>query len=144
MQRKLVLFLFLVTPFMAYSQSPSSLVEKFFQEFAHDGASVALDNLYATNPWMERNQDAVTNLKSKLEGLNEDFVGKFYGYDLIAEKSFGDRYILLSYLIRYDRQPIRFTFQFYRPDKEWRVYGFQFDGDFTDEMKEALKAYYLD
>ncbi len=126
------------------AQNPAALVDEFFKEFVSEGSSQALDNLYATNPWMERNQDAVTNLKSKLEGLNEDFVGKFHGYDLIAEKSFGDRYVLLSYLVRYDRQPIRFIFQFYRPDKEWRAYGFQYDGDFNDEIKESVKMYYLD
>ena len=51
--------------------------------------------------------------------------------------------ILKSYLVKYDRQPIRFTFQFYKPNKEWRIHSFKYDGNIDDEIEEAAKLYYF-
>jgi hypothetical protein len=138
----IVAFVMLST--MGFSQNdPGEIVKKFFAEFEEQGASTALDNLYSTNEWMSRATDAITNLKSQLEGLNEDYVGKYYGYELIVERKLAESYLLLSYLVKYDRQPIRFTFQFYKPDKEWLIYSFQFDGDLDTEIEESAKLYYL-
>ncbi len=123
--------------------SPEQMVETFFVNYEKDGASIALDNLYSTNKWMSRAKDAIENLKNQLEGLNEDFVGKYYGYELIVEKRLSESYVLLSYLVKYERQPIRFTFQFYKPNDVWLIYSFQFDGDIDEEIEEAAKLNHL-
>lgn len=123
--------------------SPEQMVETFFINYEKDGASIALDNLYSTNKWMSRAKDAIENLKNQLEGLNEDFVGKYYGYELIVEKRLSESYVLLSYLVKYERQPIRFTFQFYKPNDVWLIYSFQFDGDIDKEIEEAAKLNHL-
>ena len=93
---------------------------------------------------MDRATDAITNLKNQLEGLNEDYVGKYYGHELIVEKKLAESYILLNYLVKFDRQPIRYTFLFYQPDDKWLIYSFQFDGGIDDEIVEVAKLYYLD
>ncbi|KPM49634.1 hypothetical protein [Jiulongibacter sediminis] len=142
--------LFLLCCLLATSQftqaqnNPDKIVEAFFDNYVNAGASEALDQLYASNKWMSRATDAINSLKSKLEGLNEDFVGPFYGYELIVEKKLSQSFILRSYLVKYDRQPIRFTFQFYKPDNKWVVHSFQYDGNVGDEIEEAAKLYYLD
>lgn len=100
-----------------------------------------MDELYSTNPWMQRNIDAVTKLKNEMEGLNENFVGKYYGYELITEKRISNSYLLQSYLVKYDRQPIRYTFQFYKPDKTWIINSFQYDGGLESELEESAKIY---
>jgi len=129
---------------LTYGQSsPDQIVNGFFETFVKKGASEALDGLYETNPWVERNVDAVTKLKNEIEGLNEDFVGKYYGYELITEKKISDSFVLQSYIIRYDRQPIRFTFQFYKPNIEWRLFSFKYDANLDDELEESAKIYYL-
>jgi len=46
-------------------------------------------------------------------------------------------------LLRYDRQPIRFTFEFYKPDKEWVLFAISFDATLDDEVEEAAKVYNL-
>jgi len=124
--------------------SPKEMADIFFKDYKNNGASIALDNLYSTNKWMDRATDAIANLKSQLEGLNEDYVGKYYGYELIVEKHLAESYVLLSYLVKYDRQPIRFTFQFYKPKDMWVIYSFKFDGNIDDEIEEAGKLNYLD
>lgn len=124
--------------------TPKEIVSKFFTEYQKDGVSKALDNLYSNNEWMSRATDAITNLKQQLNTLNKDYVGNYYGYELIVEKRLSDSFILMSYLVKYDRQPIRFTFQFYKPDTEWRTHSFKYDGTIDDEIEESAKVYYLD
>ena len=142
MKKVIIIIPILLFSFIAFpQQSPKEIVEQFFNEFETKGSSVALDNLYKPNKWMARNADAISQLKSQIEGLNEDYVGKYYGYEFLLEKQLADSYILMSYLVKYDRQPIRFTFQFYKPNKEWVIQSFIFDGDMDEEVKEAAKLY---
>ncbi|TXF87697.1 hypothetical protein FUA23_17965 [Neolewinella aurantiaca] len=123
---------------------PELLVEKFFATYEESGSAAALDELYATSKWINKATDAVLQLKNKMEGLNEDYVGKYYGYELIVEKKISDSFVLLSYMVKFDRQPIRYTFQFYKPDDKWVTYSFQYDGNLSTELEEAAKIYFLD
>ncbi|MGB1308027.1 MAG: hypothetical protein ACPG6B_03895 [Oceanihabitans sp.] len=123
---------------------PEEIVAKFFTEYQNEGASKALDNLYSNNKWMNRKTDAITKLKQQFGTLNEDYVGKYYGYELIVEKKLSNSYILLSYLVKFERQPIRFTFQFYKPDNEWLTQSFKYDGNIDEEIEESAKVYYLE
>lgn len=138
----LLCILFLAISSSMFSQeSPQDLIDKFFKNFETKGSTFALEELYGTNKWVLRNGDAVSNLKTQMEGLNDDFVGEYFGYEKILEKKLSDSFILVSYLVKYDRQPIRFTFQFYRPDKVWKIHSFSFDGDLDEEIEEAAKLY---
>jgi len=121
---------------------PEELVEKFFVNYQKIGASGAIDSLYATNDWVNRKTDEISSLKNQIEGLTEDYVGQYYGYELIVEKKVANSYLLVSYLVKFDRQPIRFTFQFYKPNNEWKIFAFQYDGNLDDEIEEAAKLYY--
>ena len=126
----------------SFSQEPQELIEKFFTEFEKKGAEKALDNLYSTNKWMARNQDAVQNLKSKLSTI-ETMVGKYYGHEVIIKKQIGNSLQLYSYMVKYDRQPLRFTFEFYKPNDKWQLFGFSYDESLDDELEEAAKIYNL-
>jgi len=91
---------------------------------------------------MDRSQDAIQNLKSQLGNL-QPLVGEYYGFEPITIKSAGKSFVLYSFLVKYDRQPIRFTFEFYKPQDKWRVFSFSFDEELDDEVEEAAKAYRL-
>jgi len=121
---------------------PKKLVEAFFEYFQQSNPTVALDKLYATNKWASEATGAIGNLTEKLKNLSEDYIGKMEGYELIAEKKLSKSYILLSYLVKYDRQPTRYTFQFYKPKDKWMIYTFQFDANIGDEMEEAAKLHF--
>ncbi|MBU2938737.1 hypothetical protein KO494_04195 [Lacinutrix sp. C3R15] len=140
--RQSILIIILLISFSASAQNdPNEVVEQFFKEFKEKGAAIAIDNLYKPNKWINKSADAIIQLKSQLEGLNEDFVGKYYGKELILEKKLADSFILKSYLVKYDRQPIRFTFQFYKPNDTWMIQSFKFDGNLDTEIEEAAKLY---
>jgi len=143
MKKYLTIILFSFS-FLSFGQNtPKEIVSIFFTQYKDEGASQALDNLYKNNKWINRATDAITNLKQQLEALNEDYVGKYYGYELITEKKLSDSFILMSYLVKYDRQPIRFTFQFYKPNNEWITFSFKYDGNIDEEIEESAKVYYL-
>ena len=50
----LLLTALILSPFFALSQTPEeAMIDRFFTEFREDKGK-ALDNFYATNPWMSR------------------------------------------------------------------------------------------
>jgi hypothetical protein len=143
-KKHITIILFSFTLIGFGQNTPEEIVSNFFTKYQKDGASKALDNLYSNNKWMNRSTDAITKLKQQLGTLNEDYVGKYYGYELIVEKQLSDSFIFMSYLVKFDRQPIRFTFQFYKPENEWRTHSFKYDGNIEAEIEESAKVYYLD
>ncbi|MEM0519229.1 hypothetical protein [Aequorivita flava] len=144
MKKSLIILVLVASQFMVAQNSPKEMAATFFVNYQNEGASIAIDKLYSSNKWMEQATVAITNLKNKLEGLNENYVGQYYGYELIGEKKLAESYVLLSYLVKFDRQPIRYTFQFYKPDQTWILYSFKFDSDIDKEIEEAAKLMYLD
>lgn len=131
----LALALFLISPNAFGQVTPKSTAEKFFKEYQTLGVAKSIDNLYASNKWMEFSTEAVAGLKTQLDGLTLDFVGKFYGYELAKEQKIGENYIFLTYVGRYDRQPIRFDFEFYKPNTTWQIHSFSFDDKFGEDLK---------
>jgi hypothetical protein len=143
--KKILLILFIT--FGSYTANAQSeidnIIESFFKNYEEKGSTYALDNLYGVNKWIDLNGSVMMSLKEKMERLTEDFVGKYYGYELIVEKRLADSYVLRSYLVKYGRQPLRFTFQFYRPNNKWKLQNFQYDGDLDEEIEEAAKLYHF-
>jgi hypothetical protein len=130
---------------LAFAQTgPDDIVKKFFTEFSKDGIEKALDNLYATSTWITKAGSSTQTLKLKMqEQLSKDAMGEYNSYELIARKDLGESYMIASYMVKYDRQPIRFTFQFYKPKDKWTMYSFEYDGNLSGEMEESIKVNYL-
>lgn len=133
--KSLTLALFLISLNTFGQITPKTTAEKFFKEYQTLGVAKSIDNLYASNKWMEFSTEAVAGLKTQLDGLTLDFVGKFYGYELVKEQKIGENYIFLTYVGRYDRQPIRFDFEFYKPNTTWQIHSFSFDDKFGEDLK---------
>ena len=118
--------------------------EAFLSQLAAGNAVAALDDLYATNPWILASQDDIISLKTQMAGL-ESILGDYHRYVRLAEKRVADCWVYLSYLVLYDRQPLRFEFQFYRPGEEWMTYSFSYDDDLDEDVvaearREVLAA----
>jgi hypothetical protein len=126
-----------------YAQEPNVIIDNFFIIYKDKGVDNALDNIFSTNTWMlQRSKDEIDNVKVQLKSIIQ-IVGKYYGYENIAQKSIGKSFKLFSFLVKYDRQPIRFTFIFYKAQDTWMLYNFRFDQDLTDELGESAKGYRL-
>ena len=124
--------------------TPESIVELFFETLEQEGVAIALDTLYQTNPWMDRNLDGINNVKTQLERFEDkDLVGDYYGYEKITSQYLGSSYVLYVYFLKFDRQFLRLSFHIYKPKDTWRLYSFQFDDNYDDELKDASILYHL-
>ena len=122
--------------------SPDELISTFFKEYAKM-PSKAVENIYATNPWTSRIKDGIETMKNEVNKYTIEYVGKYYGYELITKKQFSESFILYSYMVKYDRQPMRFIFKCYKPNDKWTLYSFKIDSDLDDEIEQSAKLYYL-
>ena len=142
MTRTFLIVVLTVLSLTSYGQTPDDLIKKFFNDYPKN-TNRAVDDLYSTNPWTTRIKDGIDNIKKELNGYNEDFVGKYYGYELITKKQLSESFVLYSYMVRYDRQPMRFIFKMYKPNNKWSLYSFSVDSDLDDEVQEAAKIFHL-
>lgn len=122
---------------------PQKIIDEFFTIYKNKSSDEALDHLFKTNKWVSESKDQIEGIKLKIKSTVVKPMGEYYGYDLITKKVISDKITLYTYLIRYDRQPVRFSFLFYNPNGQWRLQNFSYDDKLMDELDEASKAYRL-
>jgi len=138
----LILISFVIALQLQAQDTPEKLIKEFFEVYETDRGE-AVRAIYKTNKWTDRIKDDIEKIVNGVNGFTTDFMGEYYGNELIVKKSMSDSFVLYSYFVKYDRQPIRFTFKFYKPDNKWMVYAFKYDDSFSSEIDEAAKLYYL-
>ena len=127
------IFILTISPVHA-QKSEKEIVTEFFKIFK-DSPGEAMDYAFSTNPWMKRNKDATDNIKNQFNTVLP-LVGNYQGYELINEKKTGESLKLLSYMVKFDRQPFRFTFIFYKPNAKWQVQNLKYDDKLDDELEK--------
>ena len=142
--KKLLLVLLISTTGSLFAQnSPQILIDNFFKTYEND-AGKAVQELYATNEWTVRIKDDIDKIVATVNGFTESYMGKYYGYEIITKKKFAESFELYSYMVKYDRQPLRFIFKFYKPNDTWVLYSYAIDDSLDTEIQEAAKLYYLE
>lgn len=138
---KIILVLLFVLPTVtSFSQNdPQKIIDHFFSLYKEKNPDAALDFLFGTNKWMNDSKDQIGNVKSKLNGTIKQ-LGTYNGYNLICKKTIGGNLSLYTFIVRYDRQPLRFSLLFYNPSSQWRLQNFSYDDDMDEELREAAKA----
>jgi hypothetical protein len=114
------------------------IVNKFFDLISQGKTTEAVDSLYKTNPWSDKVQDAIQQVKSSLISM-EAISGKYRDSVQIVKKTMGDRLIYMYYLVAYDRQPLRFEFHLYRPGDKWVIQNFAFSDKITEDIRDFAK-----
>jgi hypothetical protein len=143
LMRTQAFLLALVLACTSFAQTtPEELIKAFFNTYSTGKVEKAVEEIYKTNPWMSRNSDAVDNLKRQLRSSVE-LMGDYRGYGLLGTKDVASDLVLYDYLVKYDRQPLRFRFMFYRADKQWMLYSISYDDSIDEELKELVKGTYL-
>ena len=143
MKKLLIILLISASTTVMAQSSPQDLIDDFFATYEKD-AGKAIKELYATNTWTERVKDDIDKIIGTVNGFTESYVGNYYGYEIITKKKFAESFELHSYMIKYDRQPIRFIFKFYKPNDKWVLFSFALDDSLDSEIQEAAKLYYLE
>jgi hypothetical protein len=119
--------------------SYDELVERFFATLAEEGgAEKALDDLYATTPYAESLQEALTGMKEQF-GKFPTVMGALHGHERVTAKEITDRFAHVWELAYFDRQPLSFYFTFYRPKDRWQIYSMDYSGDLPALVKEMAR-----
>jgi hypothetical protein len=118
---------------------PEQMVINFFDIFSKKGVTESFDYLFSTSEWIKDEND---NLKNRITEIHSK-MGTFRGFEVISKAKMGESLILYSTLVKYDRQPIRFNFLFYKASSNWQLQDFRFDDELAEELLEATRAYRL-
>jgi len=132
----LSLCLFGITTIQAQS-TVKDLVNGFFMEYEAGDPGSAFAYANALRPEEEGKRGAlnVADLQAKFIELENQF-GKYYGYDILVERELGPNFVRFVCFARYEYRPVRFTFEFYRPNGTWHLYALRIDRRMNTEIKE--------
>lgn len=117
------------------TENQEKITLNFFKTFKTNPVK-AYDDLFANSRWVQKSD--IETIKIKLKDFLSD-LGEYNGYEQITTKRTGESYMLKSFLIRYDRQPIRFTFILYKPSADWKIQNFSYDTNLSEELEQAAK-----
>ena len=135
--------LFIITTLLLFNHyangqsNPEDYIKKFFIDFPKD-SNKAVDELYSTNHYTKEMAESISNMKKVAENY-PSALGNFYGYELITKKECTNNFILFSYFVRYDRQPMKFTFEFYKPNDKWTLYSLNFANNIDEDVEQAAR-----
>ena len=132
------LAILIILPFPTFGMEPKQLAEDFIQSLGTDHQDEAMENLFSTNSAAFMQKGRQDKMKLEISQMVRGG-GKFSGADLLAEKQLGERMIGLTYLLRFNRSPIRFEFVFYKPDDRWMILKFSTRSGLADEIVEAMR-----
>ena len=146
MIRNIIFTLILATTYSSIhgqnlKETPENIINEFFKLLDENKTEKAVEYIFSNNPWMK----GVKSIESTMNELkaNVSKMGEFYGAQQLSKATAGKDLVSYSYLAKYDRQPLRFIFAFYRPNDKWQIHYFKYDDELTDELLEALAAYRL-
>jgi hypothetical protein len=133
MSKNILIFvmILLIPKFSLAQNNPEEIVKKFFTTY-ENSADLAIDNLFMSNNWMSQNQLGKNQVKSTLNNTVE-LIGEYKGFEKVSEVKRGNSLTQLVYFVKYERQPLRFEFVFYKPDQEWRIQNFIFDDKILED-----------
>jgi hypothetical protein len=133
--------IFFILPFLSFvvctanAQAPADISKKFFELYGAKPTD-AIDYIFSGVKVTKQISDDITAIKKNLK-VTIDNGGTYNGYELITEKNVNGSLKLMSYLVKYDAQPVRFIFIFYKPATNWKIYTFQFNTNLDDELTSA-------
>lgn len=136
---KLILFILFTTSFNLFAADYQQEIDKFFKLYQAGKITEAIDSVYSTNEYVSAIPDQIKNVKTQLSAL-EGLVGQVHHISKLDTFLVGDAFVYVTYLATYDRQPVRYEFQFFKVKEGWRIYSFSFDDDLSEIQSQARKA----
>jgi len=139
MNKAFLIFTFLLcfTYSLSAQKASSDITDQFFEIFKGDPLQ-AIDYAFATNPYLESEKLAIETLKNKYKNAISQ-TGTYLGFEKIMEKDIVDRYKVCSFLLRYEKMPIRFTLIMYRAKDTWCVNQLYYDSSMQVELEASIK-----
>jgi hypothetical protein len=130
-----VTFLILSCNSKAQEKTPSNIIDTFFKIYNTKGSNEALDFIFLTNKFIEKKD--VELIKERVTQYAK-ILGKYHNQDLVIKKSVGSSIEVYSYILKYERQPIKFLITFYKPSRKWKLQNFKINDNFIEDIEKAI------
>ena len=114
------------------------LINNFFEIYKTKGYEFAFKYTLETNKWIPARGDEMNNIILEFK-KDVATMGTYLGNEEIRNKKIGSRFRITSYLVYYDRDPVRFTFELYKNNIGWEISNFVFDFRFDEEAEESIR-----
>lgn len=136
-----LLFLMLFAGKASFAQNtPEGITKSFFDLYKKGTIDEAIDYIFGTNKYAENNREGIDDLKRKLK-KTISIEGEYNGYDLLYKKTAGDNLVVLTLLVRHERDPLTFRLLFYKPADKWMLQNFKYNNKMDEELEEASKVH---
>ena len=136
MKKTLLVLLFVLLYGNINAQTPKDYINKFFNIYTEEGFDQAIDSLFTTNKWILMNQESVNSIKTQLSTLTPK-LGSYYGYEPLTAQKTGTCYEYYTYLVKYERQPVRFHFAFYEVNGKWILQTFKYEDKIASNLEDS-------
>lgn len=134
---RFILFILIFQVPLFSNEEPENIVSNFFSLYKERGNEPAIDYLFSNNPVLYSKGESIHNLKLTITNI-EKLLGKMIEYKIIKNLDIDNSLKIIITLVKYDRQPLRFLFVFYKPDKKWVTYRFEIDTSFPDNFIDEV------
>ena len=132
-------FLILASESKLLAQSSTKeITDAFFAVYAKFPPK-AIEYAFATNKWMLKKPEVVTNVKTQLKTLT-DMLGEYSGFEPMEENTVSPSLKEVKFLVKYEREPLQFTFLLYKPKDKWMVENFSFNENLDKEIEGGTKT----
>lgn len=116
----------------------NEIIGKFFSLIEDGEYWGAIEYIYSTNDWFSGKSDEIQTLRSQFTGL-ESLVGAYISHEILIEEKISDRLVYLVYFVAMERQPLSFSFQFYKPKDKWLFHSFAYSDEIDQWLEEKAK-----
>ena len=134
MKTRVLIAMLYFLPFYLFASDYQTEIDEFFALYSEGKIDESVDRIYSTNQYVSSIPDQIKNVKTQLAAL-EGLVGSMHFNKKLSEYVVSDLFVHVTYLVTYDRQPIRFEFEFFKVKSGWRVYSMSYDDDIDDDIE---------
>jgi hypothetical protein len=107
----------------------TAVIDSFFVLYGKGGTDASIEYVFSTNPYLFEAKQQKQSIQNKLKTVSS-LIGNYYGYEIVTVNEKGESYVLIKCMVKHDRQPLFFTFVFYKPQQQWRLISLKFDDQF--------------
>jgi hypothetical protein len=116
-------------------KTPDDIVKNFFNLYKSKSINESFNYLFSTNNLIP-NED-VQNIKNQVSKYSS-VLGNYYGKETFSKEKINLSIEVHSYVLKYERQPVRFILTFYKPNKKWKIQNFKISDGFIEELEKGV------
>ena len=121
----------------AAEETPDDIVNKYFKLLKNDQIPESIDFIYSKFRLPDHLEESLIDKLPDAIAESKQF-GKLHRCDNISSRGINNTYIIKQFICFYEYKPIRYVFNFYKPNNIWKVIGVSFYGDIDEIINAEL------